>query len=218
MIKGCIFDLDGTLLDTLTTISHYANRSLKNYGCSAICKERYKYLVGDGAKNLIARMISEVNADEKLFDKMYSFYNKEYNSDPAYLTKPYDGVPELLSELKIKNIKTAVLSNKPDYAAKVAVKTLLGYLIDHVRGATDDVAIKPSTEGLNLILSEMGLKSDECIYIGDTSVDMQTGRAGGVFTIGVLWGFRKRDELIDSGANFIANTPSDILKCISELV
>ncbi len=215
MIKACIFDLDGTLLNTIPTISYYCNKTLTEFGFETIDPEEYKYLVGNGAKLLVERMIDRVGADkEKFFDKMFKFYNKEYDKNVSYLTKPYDGIPELLTELKTMNIKNCVLSNKPDFAANEAVKTFLGDLIDLTHGGRDGVALKPSTEGLEEILFETGCTPDECIYIGDTSVDMQTGTSAGIYTIGVLWGFRKRDELEEAKADAIVSSPDEILQMV----
>lgn len=217
MIKACIFDLDGTLLDTIPTISYYCNLTLNEFGFESIDPEEYKYLAGNGAKVLVERMIDRVGADrEEYFDKMFKFYNKAYDRDVSFNTKPYNGIPELLGELKTMNITTCVLSNKPDFAACEVIKRFLGNLIDITHGGRDGVALKPSTEGIDEILAEIGVSADECLYIGDTSVDMQTGKNAGMYTIGVLWGFRKRDELEEHGADVIISHPSEIAKIAKE--
>ena len=218
MIKACIFDLDGTLLDTIPTISYYCNLTLEEFGFEPIEPDEYKYFVGNGAKLLVERMIERVGADkDKYFDKMFKFYTRAYDKDVSYLTKPYDGIPELLARLKTKGIHVCVLSNKPDFAACEAIRTFLGDLVDLTHGARDGIALKPSTEGIDEILKESGLRADECLYIGDTNVDMQTGKAAGMYTIGVLWGFRKRDELIDSGADAIAQHPDEIAAILDKM-
>lgn len=217
MIKACIFDLDGTLLNTITTISYYVNKTLDEFGYPVINEERYKILVGNGAKLLIERAIREVGGNMDDFDGMFEFYNKAYNKDTAYLTTPYSGIPELLAELKVRGIKTAILSNKPDFATKDAAKTFLGDMIDITLGATDDIPLKPSAEGVEFLLDELGVKKEECVYIGDTSVDMQTGKNAGIYTIGVLWGFRDRKELEESGADVIVSKPLEILNIIEAL-
>ncbi|MBR2404083.1 MAG: HAD family hydrolase [Clostridia bacterium] len=217
MIKACIFDLDGTLLDTIPTISHYCNLSLEEFGLGTIEDEEYKYLVGNGAKVLIERALDFVGADkEEYFEKVYKFYTKAYDKDVSYGTKPYDGIPEMLAELKTMGIRTYVLSNKPDFAANEAIKTFLGNLIDATYGGRDGVALKPSTEGVDIVLSENGIKREECLYIGDTSVDMQTGKNALMYTIGVLWGFRKRDELEANGADAIVSQASEIVAIAKE--
>lgn len=212
MKKLCIFDLDGTLLDTLPTITHYCNLTLREFNLPEIPEERYKYLVGNGAKVLIERMIDEVGAHrEKYFDKMFKFYNKEYDKNFSYLTKAYDGIPELLAGLKEMGIGTAVISNKPDFAAVNVVKLLLGDLVDIAHGGRDGILLKPSPEGVYKIFEEASVTADECLYVGDTGTDMETGKNSGIFSIGVLWGFRKEDELLKSGADLIVSHPLEIL-------
>lgn len=213
MKKLCIFDLDGTLLDTLPTIAHYCNLTLREFDLPEIPEERYKYLAGNGAKVLIERMIDEVGADrEEYFDKMFKFYNKEYDKNVSYLTKAFDGVPELLAGLKETGISTAVLSNKPDFAAVNVVKLFLGDLIDIAHGGRDGIPLKPAPDGVFKIFEEAGATADECLYVGDTGTDMETGKNSGIFSIGVLWGFRKEDELLQNGADMIVSHPLEILE------
>ena len=213
MKKLCIFDLDGTLLDTLPTIAYYCNLTLREFNLPEIPEERYKYLVGNGAKVLIERMIDEVGADrKKYFDKMFKFYNKEYDKNVSYLTKAFDGVPELLAGLKEMGIGTAVISNKPDFAAVNVVKLFLGDLIDIAHGGREGIPLKPAPDGVFKIFEEAGVTADECLYIGDTGTDMETGKNSGIFSIGVLWGFRKEDELLKNGADLIVSHPLEILE------
>ncbi len=213
MVKLCIFDLDGTLLDTLPTISYYCNLALREFSLTEIEQDRFKYHVGNGARVLVERMLDDIKADkDEYFDKVYKFYNKEYDKDVNYLTKPYDGIPELLAELKTLGIHTAVLSNKPDFAARSVCKNLLGELVDSAHGGKDDIPLKPAPDGVFEILEEFGVSAGECLYIGDTGTDMQTGKNAGIFSIGVLWGFRDEAELRSNGAGMIASHPSEILE------
>ena len=213
MIKLCIFDLDGTLLDTLPTIAYYCNYSLKEFGLPEIETQRYNYLAGNGAKVLVERMLDEVGADKgEYFEKLYSFYTKAYDKDVSYLTKPFDGVPEMLAGLKTLGIKTAVISNKPDFAAVNAVKLFLGELVDIAHGGRDGIPLKPAPDGVFKIFEEAGVSADECLYIGDTGTDMETGRNSGIFNIGVLWGFREEDELRANGADIVVSDPMEILE------
>lgn len=216
MIKACIFDLDGTLMNTLTSLTHFVNVTLSEFGYDGISEEKCRRFVGNGAKCLIERAMADVGADEKEFDKMLRFFIREYNKDTSYLTIPYDGIPEMLAAMKTDGIQTAVLSNKPDYATGDIVKNFLGDLIDVARGAVDGVELKPSCEGLDILLKELGVEKDECIYVGDTAVDMETGKKAGIFTIGVLWGFREREELEKSGADMIVSDPDEIYRLLKE--
>ena len=212
MKKLCIFDLDGTLLDTLPTISYYCNLSLREFGLPEIEEEKFKYLAGNGAKVLIERMLDEVGADrEEYFDKVYKFYNREYDKNVSHLTKPFDGVPEMLAGLKTLGIDTAVISNKPDFAAVNVVKLFLGELVDIAHGGREGIPLKPAPDGVFEIMEEAGVTADECIYVGDTGTDMETGKNSGIFSIGVLWGFRKEDELLENGADMIVSHPLEIL-------
>ena len=219
MIKACVFDLDGTLLNTINTITYYANLALEHYGIEPYNTDDYKYMVGNGAKILIERMLDGrgFSGDNEMFDKVFGFYNEKYNSDVEYLTAPYDGICELLDNLKKEGITTAVLSNKPDYAAGEAVKTFLNGYFDVVHGQHDGIEIKPSPEGVFEILNELGLTSDEILYIGDTATDMQTGKSANAYTIGVLWGFRLRDELEGANADAIIEHPSEIYNILKKI-
>ena len=193
MFKAIIFDLDGTLLDTVETIAYYGNKALKKFGFCDIESEKYKYLAGNGAKNLVKGMLETVQEyDEEIFEKVFEYYSKEYNKDTLYKTEVYDGINELLSNAKKAGMKLAVLSNKP-------------------HDATVDVLGKFFDEHDNyLILTH----KKECLYVGDTDVDMKTGKNAGFYTIGVLWGFRDRKELEENGADTIASHPSEILKLL----
>ncbi len=215
MIKSCIFDLDGTLLNTLPTIRHYVNLTLSEFGLGSVSEKDVKKMVGNGSKKLIERALLKNGASLEDFEKIHKFYSDSYDEDVTYLTHTYDGIPELLAELKTMGIKIAVLSNKPDFAAKEAVKTFLGDLVDVTYGGRDDVPLKPSPDGVYQIMEELGVKEGESLFIGDSSVDMKTGKNAGLFTIGVKWGFRDEDELIQNGADKIVSSPEMICDIIN---
>ncbi len=219
MIKACVFDLDGTLLNTIDTITYYGNLALEHYGIEPYNTDDYKYMVGNGARILVERMLEGrgFSGNNEMFDKVFGYYNEKYNNDVEYLTAPYDGICELLENLKKDDIKTAVLSNKPDYAAGEAVKTFLNGYFDVVHGQRDGVEIKPSPDGVFEILNELGITSDEILYIGDTATDMQTGKSANAYTIGVLWGFRLRDELEGANADVIIEHPSEIFDILKKI-
>lgn len=214
MIKCCIFDLDGTLLNTLTTITYYVNLTTKKRGIAPITEEECKGFIGNGALNLMRRTLASKGiVDEEMSVELWKEYMDEYNVDSMYLTVPYDGIPELLSSLKEKGILLGVLSNKQDSSTQDVVNKILPGLFDRVRGdRADSTPLKPAPDGLFNMMEELGVKADEVLYIGDTSVDMKTGKAAGVKkTVGVLWGFRSREELIESGADVLAQRAEDIL-------
>ena len=219
MIKACLFDLDGTLLDTLTTISHYGNRALSEYGIDPADKEEYKYFAGNGARILVERMLRFREAySEENFQNVYNFYMESYDSNPTYLTEPYDGIEEMLLSLKDMGIKTGVISNKPDYAAKSVCKNKLnGTLVDFVQGQKEGVPIKPDPAGPMEVLTVLGFLPEETLYVGDSGVDMQTGKNLGSYTVGVSWGFRGVEELTQSGADEIVYSPLDIIEIVKKI-
>ena len=217
MKKLCIFDLDGTLSNTLPTIAYYGNLALEKYGHEPICEERYKILVGNGRDVLIHRMLSERGCDVPAeYDRVGAAYDAAYEADVMYLTRPYDGIVELLSALHDAGIKIAVLSNKPDNVAQGVVKNLFGDIFDAVWGKKDSYPTKPDPTAAFEICRELGVTAEETVFIGDTSVDIETGKRGGFFSIGVLWGFRPEKELKDAGADALAASPGDIEKIIFE--
>ncbi len=210
-MKCAIFDLDGTLVNSLNTISYYANLVLKENGIEEIPTERYKHIVGLGAKRLIRDSLAERGiSDENIFHQAYNRNMEIYVSDAAYLSEVYAGIKELLSEMKNKNMKIAILSNKPEEQVKEVVSALFEEgTFDIVMGAVDEFPRKPDpTQALKL--SEMlGVKPSECLYFGDTSTDMQTGKRAGFYTVGVTWGFREREELEANNADAIIENPKE---------
>ncbi len=216
MTKLCIFDLDGTLLDTIPTIAHYGNSALNMYGLSSISEERYKALVGDGRDELIHRMLSEFSSDTpELFAKVGGEYDRLYEADYLFKTKPYDGIRDLLSGLKEKGITLAVLSNKPHNVAKVVVEDFFPDMFSEIWGKKPDYPTKPAPDAVLKILEILAASLSEAIFIGDTAVDVKTGKNAGLFTIGCEWGFRTKAELVGAGADITAVSPMDILEIIN---
>lgn len=210
-MKAYIFDMDGTLVDSLESIAYFANKALEKFGLKTIPVERYKHLAGNGAATLVKRMIKENNGDESLFEKVSYEYNTTYDNDFLYLTKPYDGVLEMLSKLKSQGCKTAIISNKPHSTAKKISDELFGDLIDVCFGKRDGYPVKPDPESVNEIIGILGVDKKDCIYIGDTITDMETGKNAGLYTVGVLWGFRDEDEIKSGEPQKIIDHPLQIL-------
>lgn len=219
MIKAVLFDLDGTLSDTIHTIAYYGNLALSTHGFAEIPTDTYKKLVGNGRDLLIHRMLEYNNADsEENYINVGKKYDTEYENDVMYLTKPYDGTPELLDSLKSSGIKCTVLSNKPHNVTGPVVELLFGKgVLDICAGAKQGVPIKPAPDGALEIANELGLSPEECIFVGDTYVDITTGKNAGMKTIGVLWGFRDEEELKNAGADYIVSHPSEIYDIVKKL-
>ena len=214
-VKCAVFDLDGTLLNTIKTITYYLNFSLSECGLPSVSEADTMAFVGNGAVKLIRRALARVGADEELFDKVYKIYNDAYNSSPYYLTEVYPGIMELLSALKTRGIKLAVLSNKPDFAVKAAVSHFFPNTFDLVLGARENVPLKPSPDGLFEIMESLGVKADEVAYIGDSEPDVFTAKNAGLNSAFFLThGFRTRDQLVNAGAELLFDNPLEILNHI----
>lgn len=211
----CIFDFDGTLLNTLPTIAHYGNSALKEFGFPEIEEERYKILIGDGRDVLIHRMLAEFDADtDDTFQKVRTAYDTLYEADYMYLAKPYPHIKETLAKLKDNGIKLAVLSNKPDNVAYAIVKEVFGDTFSEVWGKRDAFPIKPDPTAALEICRIMNESVKDTVFIGDTAVDIKTGKNAGFYTVGVEWGFRDRKELENAGADYIASTAMDITDAV----
>ncbi len=218
MIKVCIFDCDGTLLDTLVSIMYCANRALADFDLPQFGPEDYKQFVGEGARILIERCLK--SAGDKTcrgFDLVFSRYRDYFKKDCMYKVKPYGGIVELLHMLKENGIRLAVLSNKPhEQTVKVIADSFEEGLFDFVLGQKEEIRRKPAPDGALLIAKELGAAPQECLYIGDTGTDMQTGNAAGMHSAGVLWGFRDEKELREYGAELLAEHPREIFGMLTK--
>jgi len=216
MIRACIFDLDGTLADSLSSIAYFANMALEKYGHAPIGQEEYKVFVGDGALLLVKRMMDYVGeTSEQIGRQVFELFSREYEKDFMCKTEVYEGIMSLLKELKKQGILLGVLSNKPHAIAVQVVEHMFGKgFFDVCYGADKDKPLKPDPAVLKMMLKELHIRGKECLYIGDTGVDMQTGKAGGAFAVGVLWGFRGQEELQQNGADVIVSHPSEIFAYI----
>lgn len=213
MKKLVIFDLDGTLVDSLDSIKLCADGAIGTFGFPPFEKERYKYFVGDGAAKLIERcLIASGDQELEYFDKAFAAYLNLFEQYCMYQVEPYEGIRELLRELKSHHIQIGVLSNKPHAETVGVIETIFGKgYFDVIWGQRPEVPRKPSPEGVYRILESMKLEKEDVVYVGDTSTDMQTGKSAGLFTVGVLWGFRDREELEENNADRIIKKPSEVL-------
>lgn len=213
MKKAVIFDLDGTLADTIASITYCGNLALSRFGLPSFGEEDYKHFVGDGAAMLIRRALLAAG-DERLehFDEVYETYLEIFAKDCMYQVKPYEGICALLEELKHLSVRIAVLSNKPDRDSLRVVEALFGKgYFDFVQGQREDIPRKPDPAGVYRIMEAFVLPAGDFLYVGDSGVDMKTGRAAGIFTVGVLWGFRDREELVENGADAVISKPLELL-------
>ncbi|MCX7749400.1 MAG: HAD family hydrolase [Clostridia bacterium] len=211
--KAVIFDLDGTLLDTLEDLAFSMNQALSSLGFPTHAVEKYKYLVGDGVEVLAMRALPQEIQDISVIQNCVLKMREYYHLHWCDKTKPYKGIPEMLEKLAKKNIRMSVLSNKPHDFTKIVVSRYFPHIhFDFVLGARADVPKKPDPKGALEIAKESRLEPDSFLYLGDTNTDMLTATEAGMFAVGALWGFRKAEELLESGAKKLIETPLDLLK------
>lgn len=215
---ACIFDLDGTLADTLHSIAHFGNGALAAFGFPPISPLEYRQMVGNGAAVLMDRMLAHVGADFSPEERkrFRAEYDRLYAADPLALVGAYPGLPEVLARLRRGGKKLAVLSNKPDDMTRAIAAGLYGGVLDLVRGQREGVPTKPDPTAVLAIAEELGAAPERILYIGDSGVDMDTGRNAGMDTCGVLWGFRSREELVEHGAKYLAGSPAELEKIIEK--
>lgn len=211
MYKIIIFDLDGTLANTLEDLADAVNYGLKKEGLPVHSVEKYKIMVGNGADMLIKRAIAPVD-DESVFERVKGNFNIYYNKHSIDKTVAYDGISRMLSVLKEKNIVTAVLSNKPDqFVSNILNKIYPQHKFEYEWGKKPEYKVKPNPEALIAILDKAGFSREECLYVGDSNVDCYTAKNAGVKCCGVSWGFRGREELVACGADFIIDNPMELI-------
>jgi phosphoglycolate phosphatase len=218
MIKALIFDLDGTLLDTIDDISESMNEALISLGLTGYSTDDYKRFVGMGVDRLVDEVLSNQSADPSFFDSIKTRYLANYTQKRDEITKPYSGILPLLDEMIQKQIKVAVLSNKPDVDTQAVIAHYFPtYPFAVVMGKKPDYPIKPNPKSVHEIMATLGVANDEILYIGDTGTDMMTAKNANLPAVGVLWGFRQKDELLRNGADYIINHPSELLTIIERI-
>ncbi len=214
--KGAVFDLDGTLADTLESIAYCGNYAMRSCKLPDIPFEKYRYFVGEGADTLIKRCLI-YSGDEELknFEKAYAKYQIIFKEECLFNVTVYPGMLETLQEMKANGIKLAVLSNKPNERTLDVVYSLFGRdLFDTVLGHRPGIAKKPSPQGVQEILSGWEMDAKDILFVGDSATDMITGNAAGATTVGVLWGFRDRAELEKHRAQKIIERPEELLELL----
>lgn len=213
-MKAALFDMDGTITDSLESIAHTTNTVLKEFGYPEIELERFKTIVGDGAETQIRRVMRIHGvSDEDIIQKVYARYLEEFEEGCLYHVTPCKGVPELIEKMKARGMKIAVCSNKPHAkSVKVADAVYPAGTFDLVIGQKEGIPKKPAPDMALMAAKEFGVEPSECLYLGDTNTDMKTGIGAGMFTIGVLWGFRDRAELEELHPNAIVTTPDEVEK------
>ena len=210
--SAVIFDMDGTLLDTLEDLGSCMNRVLERAGYPIHPIEAYKYFVGDGMANLVQRVLPAGARKVERIERLQAEMAAEYGTHWADKTALYPGIACLLDKLVRLKVRRAILSNKPhDFTTVMADRYFSSWSFDPVFGARDGVPSKPDPAAALEICRRWGLDPQEVLYAGDTNTDMQTARRGGMFALGVLWGFRTRQELQENGAQSVIASPDQML-------
>lgn len=212
MKKLCIFDFDGTLADSAENITYFVNLTMNRFALPEIDTKTVVSFVGNGAKNLIERCL-EYNKSKLPTDEVLEYYLVEYNKKPSYLIKIYDKMMDTLQKLKSNGVSLAILSNKPDSSTKLIADEIFPKdLFFTVLGKSEKFETKPSPMSANYIAE--GFEKENCYFIGDSDSDILTGKNANMKTIGVSWGLRERVSLVNAGADFVADTPEEIITIV----
>ena len=213
--KAVIFDLDGTLLDTVDDIGDAANRVLSNRDFPTHSISTYRLFIGEGVRILFTRALPEESRNQDLINACLKEFIEDYSCNYNVKTKLYDGIPELLNILKVRGLKLGILSNKPDPITRDCVEFFLSeWNFDVVLGQHDSIARKPDPQGAFEVAERLAIPTSNFIYLGDTAIDMKTAVSAGMFPVGVLWGFRSLEELKENGARVVIDKPMQLMDFI----
>ncbi len=213
--EALIFDLDGTILDTLGDLSNSVNFALRSNNLPPRTQDEVRSFVGNGIRLLIERAVP-VGTSEDAINNCFEDFKKHYKDNSAVLTKSYDGIEELLLKIREKDIKTAVVSNKADFAVQTLVEKYFNGLFDYSVGEKDGVRRKPCPDSVNCAMDYLGVNKDNCYYIGDSDVDVETARNAGLKCICVTWGFRDESFLKTLFPDYIVHSTEEILSFIGD--
>lgn len=216
MLKAVLFDLDGTLVNSLGDLAEATNRALAAGGFPAREVEEFKLFAGDGMPKMLERALPEGNKSPETVQRLLTVLKSYYIEHYADKSTPYDGVPELIAELKKRGFIVAVVTNKLQEMAEVVVNKFYGDAFDRVFGMREGIPAKPDPTMALLAMRELGVTPEECVFVGDSGMDVATGVNSGALPVGELWGFRGEEELRKNGARYIISRPEELLKIIEE--
>lgn len=215
MKKLVVFDLDGTLVDSIFDLGNAVNFALKEYNLPLHPMSDYYTFVGNGMEDLVRRSMNEKGTDDELYKKVRKVFDEHYNAHSNDNTVAYDGIKELLSALKSKSVKTAVLTNKAhQYVGAILDKCFPEHKFDLFFGQREGIERKPHPQAFELLLKELNVPKEDCLYIGDSEVDVKTAKNAGVQLVAVTWGYRSKEVIINAGAEILADTPKEILNYV----
>lgn len=214
MIKAILFDLDGTLLNTLKDLNEATNFTLKSFDLPLITIEQTRNFIGNGVKILLRRAAFNADIDYALAFETFKNYYRSHIKD---YTEVYEGIIDVLKLLKTMNIKVAVTSNKYQEGVSILCNHLLNSYIDIALGSSDTVKVKPNPDMINIALNTLNVTNNECLYVGDSDVDMITGKSNNIKTIGVTWGYKEKEVLINEKPDYLIDNPVEIINIIKEI-
>jgi len=213
--RAVVFDLDGTLLDTLEDLADALNRVMETMHLPTHPTEAYRRFVGNGATMLVSRALPPDRRNEPLMAQCLEAFREEYGRNWNTKTRPYSGVPELLDALTAKGIPMAVLTNKPHEFAQLCVQEFLPrWKFVVTLGQRDGIPVKPDPSGPREVVRALGVPASECLYLGDSNVDMETAINADMLPVGASWGFRSTQELLETGAAQVINHPTELLRLL----
>jgi phosphoglycolate phosphatase len=212
--KGVIFDLDGTLVNSMEDIADAMNTVLLSLNYPTHSYETFQYFIGSGLRNLVSKSLPETNNNEKQIDSCYQLMIEEYSINCTRKTKAYDGIIELLDLLISNDIKLSVFSNKSDELTKKITAELFPTYFETVVGLSIEALKKPNPSEAIAISKSLGLETEEIIFVGDSGIDMQTAANASMLAVGVSWGYRPEEELTATGAKYVINSPLDLIQIL----
>ncbi len=209
--RAAVFDLDGTLLNTLADLADSGNELLASYGMAPHPEPAFRYFVGNGSRKLMERILPGKSPEQ--IDEALARYKAIYEKHLTAKTTPYAGISETLSALKARGVRMAVCTNKHISAAEALIRKYFpADTFDTFEGDRPGVPRKPDPAHVRIVLEKMGVRPEETVYLGDSGVDMQTAVNAGTLPVGVLWGFREKDELMENGAQILLSKPPELLE------
>ena len=214
MFRNVIFDLDGTLLNTLDDLGDAGNYACRQMGWPEHPIEAYKYFVGNGMEKLVERFTPEACRTPQQLKAAYDIFMPYYDEHKEDKTLPYEGIPELLTRLKENGVHIAVLTNKAHHLAGPVMERYFPGVFPFVQGALPGKPTKPDPTLLHELMERMGAGEEDTLFVGDSNVDIRTAKNGGLTGCGVLWGFRGREELLAEGADHLAATADELAELI----
>lgn len=216
MFQAVLFDLDGTLANSLLDLAACVNHALQQYGFPTRPAENFRYYAGDGIAKMVERALPEEHRDPATVEKVKELFSARYATHYADETAAYDGLCDLVDDLKAAGVKVAVVTNKAQEFAEVVVQKLYGNRFEVILGMQPGIPAKPDPTGPFMVMKQLGVTPEQCAFIGDTAMDITAGVNAGAYPVGVLWGFREREELANAGAKAFAQNAGELKQILLE--